>query len=71
VQITFSHSSSPVVPKKKTQKKTPLSADVVVNSRMRRYCEEVGFYKEKEVTLPHKQSNLMKIRREAWTAPAL
>lgn len=42
-----------------------------VNSRMRRYCEEAGFYKEKEVTLPHKQSNLMKIRREAWTAPAL
>lgn len=54
---------------KTNQKK--LSADVVVNSRMRRYCEESGFYKEKEVTLPHKQSNLMKIRREAWTAPAL
>ncbi|KXL50725.1 hypothetical protein M433DRAFT_73895 [Acidomyces richmondensis BFW] len=43
----------------------------VDNVKMRRYCEEAGFYKEKEVTLPHKQSNLMKIRREAWTAPAL
>lgn len=39
--------------------------------RLRRYCEEAGFYKEREVTFPHKQSSLMKIRREAWTAPAL
>ena len=39
--------------------------------RLRDYCEQVGFYKEREVSFPHKQSNLMKIRREAWTAPAL
>ncbi|KAK3676036.1 hypothetical protein LTR78_004228 [Recurvomyces mirabilis] len=43
----------------------------VDNEKLRRYCEEAGFYKEREVTFPHKQSNLMKIRREAWTAPAL
>lgn len=38
---------------------------------MRRYCEDVGFFKEREVAFPHKQSNLMKLRREAWDAPAL
>lgn len=43
----------------------------VDNEKLKKYCEEVGFYKEREVALPHKQSNLMKIRREAWEAPAL
>lgn len=44
---------------------------MLICSRVRKYCEEVGFYKEKEVTFAHKQSNLMKIKREAWEAPAL
>jgi N5-hydroxyornithine acetyltransferase len=39
--------------------------------RLKRYCEDVGFYKEKEISFPHKQSNLLKVKREAWTAPAL
>ncbi|KAK3634796.1 hypothetical protein LTR56_015077 [Elasticomyces elasticus] len=43
----------------------------VDNEKLRRYCEDVGFYKEREVSFPHKQSNLMKLKREAWTAPAL
>ncbi|KAF2720364.1 hypothetical protein K431DRAFT_321085 [Polychaeton citri CBS 116435] len=43
----------------------------VDNEKLRKYCEEVGFYKQQEISFPHKQSNLMKIRREAWEAPAL
>jgi hypothetical protein len=39
--------------------------------RLKGYCEEVGFWKEKEVSFPHKQSNLMKIRRDSWEQPAL
>lgn len=39
--------------------------------RLRRYCEDVGFFKEKEVSFPHKQSNLMKVYRESWDQPAL
>jgi N5-hydroxyornithine acetyltransferase len=39
--------------------------------RLRKYCEDVGFYKEGEVTFPHKQSNFMKIRRDEWEGPAL
>ena len=35
------------------------------------YLGEAGFSKEKEVSFPHKQSALMKMLREAWTAPAL
>lgn len=56
---------------------TESRTDVVVceprvdNVKLRNYLEEVGFYKEREVTFPHKQSNLMKIRREAWEQPAL
>lgn len=38
---------------------------------MRRYCEAVGFFKEREVTFPHKQSNLMVIKRDAWVTPEL
>ena len=41
----------------------------VDNAKVKQYCEEVGFFKEREVTFPHKQSNLMKIRREAWERP--
>jgi hypothetical protein len=39
--------------------------------RLKKYCEEAGFYKEREISFPHKQSNLMKLRREAWDAPAI
>jgi N5-hydroxyornithine acetyltransferase len=35
------------------------------------YLQDVGFYKESEVTFPHKQSAVMKIKREAWECPAL
>ncbi|KAK5118851.1 hypothetical protein LTR62_000060 [Meristemomyces frigidus] len=43
----------------------------VDNGKLRGYCEGVGFWKEGEVSLGHKQSNLMVIRREGWVAPAL
>ncbi|KAL1297429.1 hypothetical protein AAFC00_004959 [Neodothiora populina] len=43
----------------------------VDNVKLKRYCEDVGFFKEREISFPHKQSNLMKIRRDAWTAPAI
>ncbi|CZT20728.1 related to aerobactin biosynthesis protein iucB (epsilon-hydroxylysine:acetyl coenzyme A N epsilon-transacetylase) [Ramularia collo-cygni] len=43
----------------------------VDNVKLRKYCEEAGFYKEREISFPHKQSNLMKIKREAWEAPAI
>jgi len=43
----------------------------VTYDRLKTYLEEVGFHKEREVTFLHKQSNLMKIRRDAWDAPAL
>lgn len=39
--------------------------------RLKGYCEQVGFWKEKEVSFPHKQSNLMKIRRDSWEQPVL
>ena len=37
--------------------------------RLKKYCEEVGFYKEGEVSFPHKQSSLLKIKRENWEQP--
>lgn len=40
-------------------------------NRLKTYLEEVGFYKEREISFPHKQSNLMKIKRDAWEAPCL
>ncbi|KAF2159698.1 hypothetical protein M409DRAFT_60621 [Zasmidium cellare ATCC 36951] len=43
----------------------------VDNVKLRKYCEELGFYREKELSMPHKQANLMKIKREAWEAPAI
>lgn len=39
--------------------------------RLANYLQEAGFYKEREVSLPHKQSNLFKINRDVWRAPAL
>ena len=35
------------------------------------YLQDVGFYKEREISFPHKQAALMKIRREGWEAPVL
>ncbi|KAF2020817.1 siderophore biosynthesis protein-like protein [Aaosphaeria arxii CBS 175.79] len=43
----------------------------VDNAKLRDYLVASGFYKEREISLPHKQSNLMKIRRDAWQGPAL
>lgn len=39
--------------------------------RLLNYALDVGFHKAGEVTFPHKQSNLLKISRENWEAPAL
>ena len=35
------------------------------------YLKDTGFYKQGEVTFPHKQSAIMKIDRESWEAPEL
>ncbi|KAF1813830.1 hypothetical protein P152DRAFT_472639 [Eremomyces bilateralis CBS 781.70] len=43
----------------------------VDNKKLEQYCLEVGFFKEQEVTLPHKQSYLLKIRRDTWVAPEI
>ena len=45
--------------------------DMMFVFRLLHYAQDVGFYKAGEVTFPHKQSNLLKIRRETWEAPAL
>lgn len=33
------------------------------------YLQQEGFYREKEITFPHKQSALMRLTREAWEGP--
>ncbi|KAJ6024883.1 hypothetical protein N7540_005680 [Penicillium herquei] len=43
----------------------------VDNVKLIQYLQEAGFYKEGEVTFPHKQSAVMRITRDAWEAPAL
>ncbi|KAF7597056.1 hypothetical protein BBP40_010530 [Aspergillus hancockii] len=43
----------------------------VDNTKALDYLQKVGFYKEGEVSFPHKQSNLMKIKRDHWVAPAI
>lgn len=43
----------------------------VDNQKLAQYCLNVGFCKEREISFPHKQSNLLKIKRDAWEAPAL
>lgn len=45
-------------------------ANMVV-SRVIRYLRQNGFYKEGEVTFPHKQSAVMKIKRDSWECPAI
>ncbi|KNG87954.1 siderophore biosynthesis protein [Aspergillus nomiae NRRL 13137] len=43
----------------------------VDNTKVLEYLQKAGFYKEGEVSFPHKQSNLMKIKRDSWEAPAI
>ncbi|KAJ5085018.1 hypothetical protein N7532_009789 [Penicillium argentinense] len=43
----------------------------VDNIKLINYLQDVGFYKEGEVSFPHKQSAVMKIKREFWEAPAI
>ncbi|OAL36729.1 hypothetical protein AYO20_04061 [Fonsecaea nubica] len=43
----------------------------VDNTKFINYLKEAGFYKQGEVTFPHKQSAVMKIDRESWEAPEL
>ncbi|RDW70600.1 GNAT family N-acetyltransferase [Aspergillus mulundensis] len=43
----------------------------VDNTKIISYLQNAGFYKDGEVTFPHKQSALMKIRRDSWEAPSI
>ncbi|KAF1944851.1 siderophore biosynthesis protein-like protein [Clathrospora elynae] len=43
----------------------------VDNEKLANYLQGAGFYKEREISLPHKQSNLFKINRDVWKGPAL
>ncbi|KAK5451580.1 hypothetical protein LTS15_007840 [Exophiala xenobiotica] len=43
----------------------------VDNTKFIAYLKECGFYKQGEVSFPHKQSAVMKIDRESWEAPEL
>ncbi|EAU35572.1 conserved hypothetical protein [Aspergillus terreus NIH2624] len=43
----------------------------VDNEKVIGYLRHSGFYKEGEVTFPHKQSALMKIKRDSWEGPVL
>ncbi|KIW02486.1 uncharacterized protein PV09_06289 [Verruconis gallopava] len=43
----------------------------VDNEKLLNYAMDVGFYKQTEISFPHKQANLLRIRRDAWNAPVL
>ncbi|KAA8648527.1 hypothetical protein EYZ11_008815 [Aspergillus tanneri] len=43
----------------------------VDNAKVIEYLQTSGFYKEGEVTFPHKQSAVMKIKRDSWEAPTV
>ncbi|KAL2868857.1 siderophore biosynthesis protein [Aspergillus lucknowensis] len=43
----------------------------VDNKKIINYLQDAGFSKDGEVTFPHKQSALMKIRRDFWESPSL
>ncbi|KAH8700522.1 putative siderophore biosynthesis protein [Talaromyces proteolyticus] len=43
----------------------------VDNQKLISYLTDVGFYKEGEVRFPHKQSAVMKTKRDSWESPAL
>lgn len=51
--------------------RTVLLEPRVDNEKMINYFQQSGFYKEGEASFPHKQSAVMKIKREFWEAPAL
>jgi len=40
------------------------------NEKFIRHLMSEGFYKEKEITFPHKQAALMRLKREAWEGPS-
>jgi N5-hydroxyornithine acetyltransferase len=44
---------------------------MLTTDRLAQYCMDAGFYKEREISFPHKQANVMKIKRDAWEGPAL
>ncbi|KAJ5824053.1 Acyl-CoA N-acyltransferase [Penicillium robsamsonii] len=43
----------------------------VDNLKLINYLQDAGFYKEGEVSFPHKHSAIMRIKREYWESPAL
>ncbi|BDD59460.1 hypothetical protein MPDQ_002978 [Monascus purpureus] len=43
----------------------------VDNEKIIDYLQKAGFYKKGEVSFPHKQAAVMKIKREFWEAPVL
>ncbi|KIV97556.1 hypothetical protein PV10_01293 [Exophiala mesophila] len=43
----------------------------VDNTKFIDYLKDTGFYKQGEVSFPHKQSAVMKLDRESWEAPEL
>ncbi|KAF2001890.1 aerobactin siderophore biosynthesis protein iucB [Amniculicola lignicola CBS 123094] len=43
----------------------------VDNEKLAQYLMDTGFYKEREISMPHKQANLMKIKRDGWDGPYL
>ncbi len=47
------------------------TADEGCDYRIIGYLQELGFFKEKEVSFPHKQAALMRLKREAWEGPCL
>jgi hypothetical protein len=51
--------------------RSPCSSMANCVARILKYGQEVGFYKQTELCLPHKQANFLKLRREAWEAPGL
>lgn len=44
---------------------------VLTHDRFLRHLENGGFSKERQIAFPHKQSWLMRMRREDWEGPAL
>lgn len=44
---------------------------LIAGNRFISYLHSVGFYKEREIAFSFKQAALMKVKREAWEAPAL
>ncbi|KAL2433838.1 Acyltransferase sidL [Exophiala dermatitidis] len=43
----------------------------VDNTKFIKYLQDCGFYKQGEVSFPHKQSAIMKLDRESWEGPAI